>query len=71
MTTIDLLHALLRANLATGAAILIVAALRKPARRLAGARQAYGLWLLPLLALAAGLLPARQVTITLPPLAPR
>jgi beta-lactamase regulating signal transducer with metallopeptidase domain len=70
MTTIDLLHALLRVNLAAGATILIVIALRKPARLIAGARQAYGLWLLPLLAVAAGLLPARQVIVTLPPLAP-
>ncbi len=70
MTTIDLLHALLRANLATGAAILMVIALRKPARLIAGARQAYGLWLLPFLTLAAGLLPARQVTVMLPALAP-
>jgi beta-lactamase regulating signal transducer with metallopeptidase domain len=50
MTTADLVIALARANLAGGAAILAVLALRRPARRLCGAHVAYALWLLPPLA---------------------
>jgi len=57
----DILTALLRANLAGAAAILVVLALRKPVRRLFGAQQAYGLWVLAPLACLAVLLPARQV----------
>jgi beta-lactamase regulating signal transducer with metallopeptidase domain len=63
MTAADVLDALLKANLASGAAILGVAALRKTARSRFGARLAYGLWLLPVLAGAAVLLPARQVVV--------
>ncbi|PZQ56788.1 MAG: peptidase M56 [Phenylobacterium zucineum] len=43
-------------NLAAGAAILAVVALRPATRRLAGPAAAYGLWRLPLLALAGALL---------------
>jgi len=53
----DLLDALLRANLTAGLAILVVAAARIPARRLLGARLAYGLWALPPLVFIASLLP--------------
>jgi len=66
MTAADVLDALLKANLASGAAILGVVALRKLARTRFGARLAYGLWLLPLLAGAAMLLPARQVVVVRP-----
>jgi beta-lactamase regulating signal transducer with metallopeptidase domain len=63
MTAADVLDALLKVNLASGAAILAVVALRKTARTQVGARLAYGLWLLPVLAGAAVLLPARQVEV--------
>ena len=63
MSAAEILNALLRTNLASGAAILGVIALRKPARPRFGARLAYGLWLLPVLAGAAALVPARQVVI--------
>lgn len=63
MTAADVLDALVKANLASGAAILVVVALRKTARSRFGARLAYGLWLLPVLAGAAALLPARQVVV--------
>jgi beta-lactamase regulating signal transducer with metallopeptidase domain/lipopolysaccharide export system protein LptA len=63
MTAADILDSLLKANLASGAAILAVVALRKWARSRFGARLAYGLWLAPVLAGAAVLLPARQVTV--------
>ena len=46
MTTAELIAVLARANLAAGAAILVVAALRAPARRIFGAHLAYGLWLM-------------------------
>jgi TonB family protein len=48
---------LLKANLAAAAAVLLVAAIRKAARRRFGARAAYALWLAPLLAALAVLLP--------------
>src|SRR6185312_3706197 len=63
MTAADILTALVKANLASGAAILAVIALRKLARARFGARLAYGLWLLPLLAGGAVLAPARQVVV--------
>ena len=66
MTPADILDSLVKANLASGAAILAVLALRKPVRSRFGARLAYGLWLLPLLAGAAVLLPARQVVVVQP-----
>jgi beta-lactamase regulating signal transducer with metallopeptidase domain/lipopolysaccharide export system protein LptA len=66
MTAADVVDALLKINLASGAAILAVVALRKLARTRFGARLAYGLWLLPVLAGAAVLLPARQVVVVQP-----
>jgi beta-lactamase regulating signal transducer with metallopeptidase domain len=66
----EILDALIRANLAAGAAILLVLVLRKIARRTVGARVAYGLWLLPPLAGAAVLAPARRIVVaaqTAPP----
>lgn len=56
-----ILSGLIRANLAAGAAILLVAAIRKLVRPRFGARAAYALWLAPL---AAGLaaLPPHTVT---------
>ncbi len=59
--TADLLVVLAKANLACAAAVLIVLALRAPARRLFGARVAYSLWLLTPLAVAGGLAPPRTV----------
>ena len=63
MTAADILDTLLKANVAAGAAILGVVSLRKTVRARFGARLAYGLWLLPVLAGAAVLLPARQVVV--------
>jgi len=63
MTPADILGGLLRMNLAAGAAILGVIALRKLVRLHFGARLAYGLWLLPVLAGAAVLPPARQILV--------
>jgi beta-lactamase regulating signal transducer with metallopeptidase domain/lipopolysaccharide export system protein LptA len=63
MTAVDVLDALLKVNLVSGAAIIGLVAVRKAARSLFGARLAYGLWLLPVLAGAAVLLPARQVVV--------
>lgn len=59
----ELLSLLLWANATLSVGILIVFALRVPVRRLGGARIAYALWLLPLLAFLAWLAPARQVTV--------
>ena len=53
----DILKALLATNLAGGAAILAVLALRGTIRRRFGAQAAYALWLAPLAAAAAVLLP--------------
>ena len=63
MTAADILGGLLRMNLAAGAAILAVVALRKMVRSRFGARVAYGLWLLPVLAGVAILSPARQIFV--------
>ena len=63
MSAAEVLGAVLRMNLAAGVAILGVIALRKLFRPRFGARLAYGLWLLPVLAGAAALSPARQVVI--------
>lgn len=54
----DLLSAILRVNLAMGLAILLVIALRGTVRAQSGARAAYGLWLVPVVAALASLLPA-------------
>ena len=62
----DILALLLRANLAIGAAVLLVLILRRPVRSLFGARAAYGLWLIAPLAVIAVLLPARTITIQAP-----
>jgi len=56
---------LLRANLALAVAVAGVMVLRLPVRRLFGARIAYGLWILPPLAVLAMLVPARVVTVRL------
>ncbi|HEX2560337.1 M56 family metallopeptidase [Phenylobacterium sp.] len=57
--TSELIEALLRANLAVSAAVMVVLALRSPAARLFGAQTAYALWSLVPLAWAGSLLPAR------------
>jgi beta-lactamase regulating signal transducer with metallopeptidase domain/ankyrin repeat protein len=59
----DLLTLLIRANLALGAAILLVLVLRRPVRSLFGAPATYGLWLIAPLAVLAVLIPARTVTV--------
>jgi beta-lactamase regulating signal transducer with metallopeptidase domain len=59
----DVLGLLTRVNLAAGAAIILVVALRKVARPRFGARLVYALWLLPMLAAVAVLAPARAVTV--------
>ena len=63
MTAADILGGVLRMNLAAGVAILVVMSLRKLFRPRFGARLAYGLWLLPVLAAAAVVSPARQVIV--------
>jgi beta-lactamase regulating signal transducer with metallopeptidase domain len=60
----DALSLILGVNLALAAAVGAVMLLRRPARRLLGARIAYGLWLLAPVAAAAMLTPARVVTLT-------
>lgn len=62
----EILAALLRANLAIAAAILLVLVLRRPMRAMFGARAAYGLWLIAPLAVLAVLAPARVVSIAAP-----
>ena len=54
-----LVVSLLKAEVAISAAIVLVLCLRAPARRLAGAEVAYGLWALVPLAAAASLFPTR------------
>jgi beta-lactamase regulating signal transducer with metallopeptidase domain len=61
----EMLAILLRMNLALAVAVAGVMVLRLPARRLFGARIAYGLWILPPLAALAMLVPARMVTVRL------
>ena len=63
MSPADIIGGVMRINLVAGVAILGVVALRKLVRTRFGARLAYGLWLLPALAGAAALLPARQVVV--------
>lgn len=53
----EFLGALLRANVLAALAVVLVLFLRRPVRGAFGARVAYGLWVLPLLAGAAALLP--------------
>lgn len=62
----DILAALLRANLAIAAAVLLVLILRRPMRAMFGARAAYGLWLIAPLASLAVMAPARVVSIAAP-----
>ena len=62
----DLLMVLLVMNLMAAAAVAVVMALRLPARRLFGARVAYGLWSLVPLAALGILLPSRVVTVAAP-----
>lgn len=62
----EVLAVLLRVNLALAIAVAGVMVLRLPARRLFGARIAYGLWILPPLAALAMMVPARVVTLRLP-----
>ena len=57
----EALAALARANLAASLAILLVLALRRPARRWFGAEAAYLLWIVPPLVAAGSLVPARAV----------
>jgi beta-lactamase regulating signal transducer with metallopeptidase domain len=63
---LEALRALLWVNLAAAVAVAIVLLLRRAARRLFGARVAYGLWSLVPLAAGAMLLPARVVTLSEP-----
>lgn len=66
----EFLGVLVRLNLAAALAILVILALRKPLRRLVGARLAYGLWVVLPLAMAACLLPARTFVPLAPPSLP-
>jgi beta-lactamase regulating signal transducer with metallopeptidase domain len=70
MTASELIAGLIRTDLALSAGIVAALALRLPARRWLGARAAYGLWLLPLAATLAVLVPARVVTLPAPASAP-
>jgi beta-lactamase regulating signal transducer with metallopeptidase domain len=54
----EVLLALIRANIAASAAILLVLLLRRPARRLFGAELAYALWLAPPAAMLGAMLTA-------------
>jgi beta-lactamase regulating signal transducer with metallopeptidase domain len=63
----DLLVALVHLNLAAGAAILVVLALRQEARRRLGAEIAYRLWACVPIAAAAALIPAAPATRIYPP----
>jgi len=64
----DVLTGLLKANLAAAAAVVAVLVLRGPTRRLFGARAAYGLWALPLLAALAVFLPHPQIATPIAPM---
>jgi beta-lactamase regulating signal transducer with metallopeptidase domain len=63
MTAPDILALLLAANIAGSVGILLVIALRPAARQWIGARAAYGLWLIPLVAALAAMLPARSADV--------
>lgn len=63
----EVLALLARVNLAAAAAIVLAVALRKIVRPHFGARLAYRLWLLPVLAAAAVLAPARAVIVAVAP----
>ena len=66
----DLLGFIARSNIALAVCVALVLVLRAPVRRLAGARIAYTLWLIPPLAGAACLAPGRVEVITLPAISP-
>src|SRR5262245_50487136 len=66
----DILSTLLAANIAASAAILAVIVIRKPVRQMIGARLAYWLWLIPVLAGLATLLPAREAGVVPAPAVP-
>ncbi|ADG10316.1 hypothetical protein B7G68_09460 [Caulobacter segnis] len=59
--TNDLVLFLAKANLALGASVLLVLALRRPVRAAFGARNAYALWLVVPLSILALLVPARTI----------
>jgi beta-lactamase regulating signal transducer with metallopeptidase domain len=67
MASDDILALIWRANLAGAAAVIAILALRPVVGRVFGARAAYALWALAPLAMAASLLPARQVTQVVTP----
>lgn len=60
----DILEILIEANLAAAAAVLLVLAVRKPARQAFGARVGYALWLAAPLAVGASLLPPRIIVLS-------
>jgi len=62
----DMLTAVAAANLAAGAAVLAVLALRGPVRRRFGARAAYALWATPLATALALVVPHRGSTLLAP-----
>jgi beta-lactamase regulating signal transducer with metallopeptidase domain/biopolymer transport protein ExbD len=66
----EILSGLLAANIAASAAILVVILIRKQVRQAIGARLAYWLWLIPVLAGLATLLPARDAGTVPAPAAP-
>ena len=59
----DALAALVRVNLALAAAVALILVLRRPMRRLVGARLAYGLWAVAPLAAGAMVLPPRVMRV--------
>jgi TonB family protein len=59
----DILHGLVRANIAAGLAVAAILPLRPLARRWLGAQTAYGLWLVAPLAAAGAFLPARKIVL--------
>lgn len=66
----DILAILIKANLAAGAAVLLVLIGRKVVRQTFGARIAYGFWLLVPLVVGASLMPAPKVFMTPPAVSP-
>jgi beta-lactamase regulating signal transducer with metallopeptidase domain len=67
----DILHALLEANLAGGAAIAIMLLVRGPAQRVIGPRAVYLLWATVPIAMLATFIPARTVEVLDPSLPER
>lgn len=62
----DILLFVGEANLALAAAVLLVLALRRPVRKVFGARNAYALWLIVPLSILALLIPARTIVLPAP-----